>query len=203
MPTPSPAAEFIEHDEFRELLEQVRAGSQEAGWTIVELYGHHILRVVRRTMTREMRVAFDSGDFVQAVWASFFEAAPRLESFQSPENLISFLTTIAKRRVIDAFRRRHVYQKQAAKNEVRIDSAEDLVIARAVRRQPTPSDFAIARERWTQLLSSHPPQYQAMLQMKYQGASYEEIGEQLGVSSRTVRRAIDKMLWLQPIGSAD
>ncbi|MCA9151905.1 MAG: hypothetical protein KDA92_21530, partial [Planctomycetales bacterium] len=54
---------------FSHLLEQVRQGSDEAAWDLVETYGPHVLRTIRRTLSREIRGKFDSDDFAQAVWA--------------------------------------------------------------------------------------------------------------------------------------
>src|SRR6478736_4128141 len=65
--------------EFAALIEQVRAGSQEAAWTLVEKYGRDVQRFVRRTLHQRLRSKFDSLDFVQIVWGSFFRAPDRLQ----------------------------------------------------------------------------------------------------------------------------
>ena len=60
-----------EETSFAFLMEQLRLGDQDAAWTIIEIYGPHIKRVVRRDMHDKLRSKYDSADFVQAVWASF------------------------------------------------------------------------------------------------------------------------------------
>src|SRR5262249_14283511 len=58
--------------ELRGLMERIRAGSQEAARELCDRYGSHILRVVRRKLDKKLRSKFDSVDFLQSVWTSFF-----------------------------------------------------------------------------------------------------------------------------------
>ena len=95
----------------------VREGSQDAGWKLVETYGPHILRVVRRSLSQDLRTKFDSIDFVQAVWASIFAEPTRLATFEQPEQLIAYLAAVARNKVVDEFRRRVQTQKFDVKRE--------------------------------------------------------------------------------------
>ena len=72
-----------DHGEFALLMQSVREGSQEAARTLFERYGPHIRRVVRRKLHQKLRPQFDSVDFVQDVWASFFAQQGRQASFES------------------------------------------------------------------------------------------------------------------------
>ena len=92
---PAPA----ENVSFRDLLEQVSEGSEEAAWDLVENYGVTILRAVRRALDSRMRQRFDSTDFVQLVWASFFKARGRLDRFSTPAELAAFLVKMARNKV--------------------------------------------------------------------------------------------------------
>ena len=91
---------------FRELLQEVAAGVPDAADKIVSEYGVHILRAVRRRMNRGIREQFDSEDFAQAVWASFFGHLSIVSRFGSEEELAGFLCRMASNKVIDAGRRR-------------------------------------------------------------------------------------------------
>src|SRR5262245_48951943 len=57
---------------FRDLMRQVNEGSDDAIRELVQVYGPHILRVVRMRLSKHLRSKFDSADFVQSVWAAFF-----------------------------------------------------------------------------------------------------------------------------------
>src|SRR3954468_10257310 len=87
---------------FAALLERVCAGSEEAAQEFLRTYGPPILRVVRRRLHQELRSKYDSIDFEQAVWASFFAQDLRAYKFAGQEALVSYLITLATNKVIDA-----------------------------------------------------------------------------------------------------
>src|SRR5687768_4189029 len=97
--------------EFADLMNRLRAGDQEAAWKLIEEYGPHIRRVVRRELHQKMRSKFDSIDFVQAVWASFFREPGQFREMETPEALLNFLVAIARNKVVDETRRRLYLQK--------------------------------------------------------------------------------------------
>ena len=176
---------------FQALMNDVRQGSQDAAWILLETYGPHVHRVVRRMLSQELRPKFDSIDFVQSVWLSFFTNRSRVCDFAQPEQLIAFLAAVARNKVVTEVRRRLYTEKHNVRRERSLTNpgTEDLA-----SRAPTPSDFAIARERWDHLVSGQPDHYRAILQMKYAGATNREIAEQLGLNEKTVRRVIEKLL---------
>lgn len=181
-----------ERHEFRALIRRVRAGSQEAGWELVERYASHILRVVRRRLSREIRPKFDSMDFVQAVWMSFFNEPGKICSFDRPEALVAFLATVARNKVIEENRRRLEYRKHAVKNECSLEKLTEHGFD-AFGHHASPSQFAMARERWEEMVEQLPEKYRQMIQLRYEGMSLEEIAAVLGVNERTVRRLFQRI----------
>ena len=100
-----------EKAEFRAALEEVREGSPDAVWKFIEVYGPHIRRIARRNMDPRMQSEFDSLDFVQMVWASFFREPRRIRSFRHPADLYRYLARMAKNKVCDEHRRRIIAAK--------------------------------------------------------------------------------------------
>src|SRR5437870_4945509 len=45
----------VDRDEFKNLMQRVRDGSEDAARELLDRYGEHILRVVRRKLSRELR----------------------------------------------------------------------------------------------------------------------------------------------------
>lgn len=179
-----------EHLTFRSLLRQMQDGSREAAWTIVQTFGPQIRAVVRRQMSQHLRKLYDSEDFVQLVWASFFLMQPRLSSMDRPEELIALLSTMAKNKVIDEARKRTKTIKHGRHKEVPLDSREcDEALALA-NTSPTPSAHLIARETWNQLFANVPDHYRVIIERRVEGATLTEIATQLGMNERTIRRAI-------------
>ncbi len=184
----------VEDSEFAQLLEQVQHGSQEAGWSLVESYGPAILRVVRSRLSLKMRSKFDSIDFVQAVWKSFFSRSIHLQTFEGPDQLVAHLATLARNKVIDECRRRLVTKKHEVSRERSIYRQESGKPINISSSDPTPSEVAIARERWTALMADQPEHYKKILQLRYEGETYQAIANQLGLHERTVRRAVRSIL---------
>src|SRR5581483_11639550 len=106
---------------FDDLMRRLRDGSEDAARELLHRYGDAILRVVRRKLSRELRSKFDSVDFVQAVWASFFTGTPRQRRFDHPQALMAFLVTLAQNKVIDAVRQRMQTQKHNVNRERPLD----------------------------------------------------------------------------------
>ena len=181
-----------ESTQFRTLLDQVRAGSQDAAWQLLELYGSHVFRVVRRHLNTGMRTRFDSADFVQSVWASFFTHCVQVQSFSTPGELIAFLSVMARNKVIDRVR-----QSQARSRDIRRELSIEHVSKHEraeLRYDVTPSDFAVAREKWNSLINGQPPRQQTIVSMKFMGETDAAIAAHLRVSLKTVRRTLDRLL---------
>jgi RNA polymerase sigma-70 factor (ECF subfamily) len=178
--------------EFEGLMAQVRAGCPRAAQEVFERYSEHVRRVVRRQLHHLLRTQYDSVDFLQAVWASFFLVAPERYTFTSPEELIAFLSQMAYNKVADVFRHRFQTDKQNIYREQR-QGGEDPRLADVPGRGPSPSQVAIAHEHWERLLQGQPPQYRRVLEMLRQGHTHQEIAEQLDVHPKVIQRLLRKL----------
>jgi RNA polymerase sigma-70 factor (ECF subfamily) len=179
-------------DAFTRLMEQIRAGSQDAARELVEQYGPHILRVVRRKLSQRLRTKFDSDDFVQAVWASFFAVGPSHYNFDRPEALIAFLVSLARNKVIDELRQRFQTEKHDINRERSLDGSAAFAAEAMPALQPTPSQIASAKEIWERLLDRVPPTHQRILALLQEGHTVQEVAVGLGVHPRTVYRLIQR-----------
>src|SRR5262249_38965554 len=123
-------------EEFSTLMKRVREGSHGADRELLERYGPHIRKVIRRKLHRKLRNAFDSSDFEQAVWASFFTTRLRQYTFDRAEALIRFLSRIAENKVIEIYRQRFRCSKYDLNREQRLEST---TAEQQPGRDPTPS----------------------------------------------------------------
>src|SRR6266850_4417898 len=96
---------------FRSLLAQVRQGSDDAARELYETYVKYVLKCVRHKLWHKMRSQFDSQDFVQQVWASFFDERRRLPDFRTPEDLTNYLLAMTRNKVAEAGRRRQAKKR--------------------------------------------------------------------------------------------
>jgi RNA polymerase sigma factor (sigma-70 family) len=179
--------------EFTTLLEEVRAGSQDAAWKLVERYGRDVQRFVRRSLNHRLRSKFDSLDFVQIVWGSFFRAPERLQGIERAEQLVAYLATLAKFKVLTEVRRRLETEKYDIRREDVRDEPRGLPDMN-VSNTPTPSSVAMAKERWEQLIAGEPEQVRQIVELRLRGITFNEIADHLHIHETTARKTIKRLL---------
>jgi len=180
-----------ELDQFDALLSSIQNGSPLAAEEFVRTFGPHIRRVVRASISNRMRTKFDSVDFEQAVWASFFRNPGNLPEFKEPNALIAYLVGMARNMVGEEVRRQTTQKKDIHRERGWCENEAEAKQFRS--RDPSPSQLAIAHEELDRLLSMHPAPYRRLVELKLGGASVNEIAAELGVHERTVRKMVAKL----------
>ena len=132
-----------------------------------------------------MRTLYDSQDFSQAVWGTFYARVDELTQFDSPEPLIRYLTRVAHNKVIDQYRRRSTRDLKGH----RLDSAHDV----PAPSTPTPSENAMANESWDNLVDGQPKPLTDIANLRREGRTAAEIAAELGLSISKVRRSMAKL----------
>jgi RNA polymerase sigma factor (sigma-70 family) len=177
---------------LRALLQRVVAGDQDAAQQLQERYGRYIVMAVRRRLPQQLRSKFDSLDFVQDVWVSFFRTADR--PFESPEHLIAYLVRMARNKVADAQREGEATKRDARREEPLATQPVGQERQRVFDRDGTPSEAAIGRELWDMMMAGQPPAYRKVLMLLRDGRSQIEVAEQLNLNRRTVQRILSRAL---------
>ena len=179
--------------ELSELLNGLRAGDRDACSQLYERFGPTIQAAVRRRLNSRLRARFDSIDFVHDVWASFLAMPPERHSFGDPQELIGYLSRVARNKVIDEYRRRFSSQKDNARIELRLDHDNEKIERPMPTSTPTPSQWVIADEELHQLLSRLPLGHRAIVLRLREGYSIEDIARLANVSRSTVDRVVKRL----------
>ena len=125
--------------------------------------------------------------------ASFFRHPSRVVGFDEPDQLIRYLVQVAKHKVIQEYRRRLQSQKYDVTKEQSLnDSRAGAVIS--PMSVDTPSEIAIARERWANLMNNQSERNRQIVRMRISGATYQEIADKLDINERTARRVVEDLL---------
>ena len=166
--------------------------AEAAARELVDRHGAAILQVVREKLFTKLRSKFDSQDFAQSVWASFFAIPPDQRRFERHDQLMLFLMRMARNKVLEASRRlrgkRNDINRECSLGGSQAPAANDLP-----GREPTGSAVAVAHEAWERLFAKKPVHRQAARPTTYCGRTPEEIARELGVSVRTVYRVLRHM----------
>lgn len=179
--------------DFEELKQELRNGSQDAAWQLIRNHASQILRVVRRRLPNDLRSKFDSQDFLQAVWASVFAHPSRLQRCDEPSQFVAYLGAIAANKVKTEVRRRLYGQKHNVRREQPLNPSPDGSQFELTGSDATPSECAIARERWGELMDGQPEHYKKMVELRLTGMSIREIAKELDMHEGTVQRAMQRL----------
>ena len=178
--------------DFRELLARAQQGCEDAARELYDTYGAHVLRCVRNRMWRRLRSKFDSQDFVQSVFKSFFHDGSKLPDFQTPADLIAYLRSMAEAKVNQESRRRRELKRDATR-ELPLDVSSEPSGPHPTTRLPTPSTVAIFRERYERVVERHPETEREVADLRLEGNTFPEIGEKLDMDPSHARKILRRL----------
>src|SRR5208337_3787798 len=141
--------------DISELIARAKAGDDAAIREFLTRFEPEVRIMVRGRLPKLLRTRFDSMDFVQAVWQSFFaDLRSSSQRFENVHHLRGFLAGVARNKVYEEHRRLTRTKKHALGREqslyVRRGSRE--VELALISPEPTPSQVAQASERLAQLV---------------------------------------------------
>jgi RNA polymerase sigma-70 factor (ECF subfamily) len=166
-----------EGDSDRVLMEQVRAGGQQAMTAVFDRYAGLVYSVA-------FRVLKDAGHAEDVTQEIFFQLWRKPESFSfSKGSLGAWLLVIARNRAIDQLRQRRP-----------AESVDEVVVASATNLQ-SEAECSILMKRVRGILVDLPQEQQQSLQLAFfDGLSHSEIAERTGQPLGTVKTRIRSAL---------
>lgn len=177
-----------ETDDFPTLLAACRRRDPAATAELVHRYLPHVRAAVRRRLAANMRLRFDSHDFAQDVWLSFFRVALDRSDLRDEGALVAYLSQMAQLKVAEEYRHQTT-RKVGLARETPLGEAPDLTA-----RQPTPSENATADEEWERLTAGLPDRERRMLQMLRDGHTHADTAATFQMSEKTVQRLVRRLL---------
>jgi RNA polymerase sigma factor (sigma-70 family) len=181
--------------DISDLIARAKAGDEAAIREFLIRFEQEVRIMVRGRLPKKLRTQFDSMDFVQAVWQSFFADLQKdSREFENVHHLRRFLAGVARNKVYEEHRRLTRTEKYALAREqrlyVRRGSRE--VQRELISPEPTPSQAVQASDRLAQLIAGCTPREVQVITLRHQGMTFEEIAARTGVHERSVRRIIDE-----------
>lgn len=173
--------------DFERLLDGCRRQEPGAFAALVERYLPLVRAVVRRQLSARLRTRFDSHDFTQNVWASFFQVT--LDRLQVPteDDLVAYLARLAECKVAEEGR-----DQQALKRDIRRERS--LADAPELSGSGnTPSQEVLARDRWEALTAGLSEREREMLCMIRDGHTHEAVAARFDLTTKTVQRLVERL----------
>jgi RNA polymerase sigma factor (sigma-70 family) len=181
--------------DISDLIARARAGDEAAVREFLTRFEQEVRVMVRGRLPRMLRTQFDSMDFVQAVWLSFFaDLRKGSRQFENVHHLRGFLAGVARNKVYEEHRRLTRTKKHALAREQRLyvrRGSRD-VERELISPEPSPSQAVQASDQLAQLVATCSPREVQVIVLRHQGLTFEEIAARTGVNERSVRRIIDE-----------
>ncbi len=156
------------------ILKRIAAGDQTAVEDCINQYGNLVWALAKKyAPTRE-----DAEDAVQEIFTEIWQNAARYDDRKARE--ITFITTIARRRLIDRVRK--IYRRPQT------SSLESVFVTNSY--EPSAFKQVQAKEVVKAMEILRPEQRELMLLNIYEGMSHNEISEATGVPLGTVKTHI-------------
>jgi RNA polymerase sigma-70 factor (ECF subfamily) len=161
-------------------LEQARHGDQAAFSRLVEAYQRPVYNL-------SYRMLGSAAEAEEAAQETFVRLYTKLHTFQADRKLASWVLSIASHYCIDRLRRRRITW---------LSLDDDPISSILPSHQPNPEELALRREACDAVqdcIAELEPGYRAPLILRYwQGLSYEEIAEVMGISVSAVKSRLHR-----------
>lgn len=175
---------------FQELLDRMRAGSNEAVRELLEHCSPAVYRAIRRRLGKHYRPTYDSADVAQAVWASLLVGSLRDREFETLEDFVKYVASVASNKAARPAGRRRAAALAKSPN-VQLDSE---IVEEHLAVESSPSHVMTEKETLSGALRGISEREREILQLYSEGKKYPEIAGRLHLHPGTVRRMIHELL---------
>jgi DNA-directed RNA polymerase specialized sigma24 family protein len=183
-------------DDFTELMRRARSDDPAAIRDFLARFEREVQMMVRARLPKKLRTQFDSVDFVQAVWQSFFsDLRENPRDFANTEHLRGFLAGVVRNKVQEQHRRLTRTEKYdvAREQSLYIRRGDREVLREVVSPEPSPSETVQADDRMAQLTAGRSPREVEVVKLRLQGLTFVEIAARTRMDERAVRRVIESV----------
>jgi RNA polymerase sigma factor (sigma-70 family) len=170
-----------------ELVVRLRHGDPQAAEEVFARYAQRLTHLAEQQLSRKLAARFDGADVVQSVFRTFFRRSARGEfRIDSSAELWRLLVRITLQKT-RAYGRQHT----ASVRDVTVETPGGGALLEAMTHEPGPAEAVALIDQIQDLLRGLPALYCDLLQMRLEGRSVSDTAAQLGVSRRTVHRALN------------
>jgi RNA polymerase sigma factor (sigma-70 family) len=170
------------------LAERLQGGDARAAEELFARYARRLTCLAEQHLSRKLAARLEGADVVQSVFRTFFRRSAAGEfRIDSSDELWRLLVKITLQKA-RAKARHHT----AAVRDVTAEAPGGgaALLAQAVAHEPGPAEAAALVDQIEGMLQGLPPLYGDLLRLRLEGHSASDSAARLGVSRRTVHRAL-------------
>ena len=180
--------------DFAVLMKLARSGDEIAIRQVVREFEDDVRKVVRARLPRALRSQFDSMDFVQKVWGSFWAGdSDPTQVFDNRRHLRGYLAGMVGNKVLAE------YHRQTRTEKYDLTREEPLYLRKGDRttpreipsKDPSPSQAALVEDRIDELTAGRDGVDRDIVRLRSEGLTHREIASQVKRDERTVRRVLE------------
>jgi RNA polymerase sigma-70 factor (ECF subfamily) len=180
--------------DFQNFVSRLRAGDEQAAVEVFNRFAHRLIALARLRLRAAVRAKEDPEDVVQSAYRSFFGRHRRGQfEIDSWDDLWGILTVITVRKCGRRMSYFHAARRDVAREVQALDARDSNIGWEAVAREPTPAEAAMLAETVQGVLCNLDTEGRKILELHLQGCDAAEISAQVGYSTRTVRRTLDRI----------
>jgi RNA polymerase sigma-70 factor (ECF subfamily) len=179
--------------QFLSLVQRVQEGSPEAAQELYNEFAGLVLQFVRRSLGKapQLRTLFDSSDFRQDVFASFFTRVLPRRSFESPEEMAAFLRGMVDKKVLAARRKWLDRAKRSLARQAPL--AASCTAGKELGREADTAEQVAVADAVEHVGPARPDAVGSLLSLWILGHSPGQIARQLGTPVRAVNQTLHRV----------
>jgi RNA polymerase sigma factor (sigma-70 family) len=171
----------------RELVERLRSGDAQAAEEIFARYAQRLTSLAEQQLSHKLAARLDGADVVQSVFRTFFRRSAAGEfRIDSSDELWRLLVQITLQKA----RAKSRHHTAGPRNVAAEAPGRGALLYELVAHEPGPEEAAALVDQVEALLRGLPPQYCELLQLRLEGHTVSDTAARLGLSRRTVHRAL-------------
>ncbi|HYV38268.1 MAG TPA: sigma-70 family RNA polymerase sigma factor [Gemmataceae bacterium] len=184
-----------DEDRWQQLIRGLREGDQLAAQAFWDQYGGLLEQVAKKHLPGGLRRRVGPEDVVQSACRTFLRRAQGGEfQLEDSAGLWRLLCAITLTKIREQARF-HLRKKRGLDQEANMQKVTDGSVSEFpfADSNPTPAEAAEFADQFQQLLSTLDDEERAIVDLKLQEFTHEEVATQLGCSERTVRRVVKRV----------
>jgi RNA polymerase sigma-70 factor, ECF subfamily len=179
--------------ESDDLIERCRRGEQDAARTLFDAYVERLLPLARRRISQRLASRVDAEDIVQSVFRTFF-ARLKDDRFEisTQDDLFRLLVRITVHKTLRQIAHHKAGKRDPGHETGQTESSSEELL-QLLSSEPTPEATVSFLDQLEHFMNQLPQEDRAILELRMEGYSTEEIARKLGSYDRKIRRVLERI----------